>query len=112
METIEIQISAVLYEDGDFWIAQGIEYDITAQALSLPELPRRFAIKVAAEIAISLDLGRKPLEGIGDAPAKFWRMYEQAYVGLSMESPTLKIAGDGPVPRIIPRMKIGQLEAA
>jgi len=112
MEPIEIQISAILYEDGGHWIAQGLEYDITAQATSLTDLPQRFAMKVVAEVAISLDLERKPLEGLGEAPTMFWRMFEKASVDLSIDAPLLKIAGDGLTPRIVPRMKLGQLQAA
>ena len=112
-QPIEITISAILYQEGNSWIAQGLEYDITAQAPTLPALQDRFATKVAAEVAISLDLDRKPLEGIGRAPESFWRMFEKATMTVVPDkAPEIAISGNVAVPRIISRMKVGQLEAA
>lgn len=107
-----IDISVVLYQEDSHWIAQGLEYDITAQAPSLPELRERFAAKVAAEIAICMDLNRAPLAGIDPAPEKFRRMFDEAKMTVETESPPFAIQGGVPFPRIIPRMKVGQLEVA
>ncbi len=79
-----IEVRAVLYQEGDCWIAQGLEFDITAQAPSLPELHNRFAMKVASEVAISLDLKEQALEGIPSAPELFWRMLEEATMTVSL----------------------------
>lgn len=107
-----IDINVVLYQEGSHWIAQGLEYDITAQAPSLPELRERFAVKVAAEVAISVELKREPLEGIDPAPAHFWRMFDKARMTVETESPPFALQGGAACPRIVPRMKVGQLEAA
>lgn len=112
MEPVDINISVIMYQDGVFWIAQGLEYDITTQASSLPELRERFPMKVAAEVAISTDLGKRPLEGIGHAPAKFWRMFQDAQITLNAETPPVRIADAQLAPRIIPHMKVGTLAAA
>ncbi len=106
-----IDINVVLYQEDSHWIAQGLEYDITAQAPSLPELRERFARKVAAEVAISLELRLEPLGGIDPAPERFWRMFDEAKMSVAMESPPFAIPGGVDYPRIVPRMKVGQLEA-
>lgn len=106
MDTIDI--SAVLYQEGGFWIAQGLEYDVTAQASSLPDLHEKFAMKIATEISISLDLGREPLEGVAPAPKFFWQMFSDAKITVSAEAPPVRVEDGARVPRIIPRMKVGQ----
>lgn len=108
----KIEISVVLYQEGNCWIAQGLEYDITAQAFSLPELHQRFALKVAAEVVISIDLGKEPLQGLSPAPEVFWRMFEDAPMSVSAEPPPVRIEDGTIAPRIIPRMKIGSFAAA
>ena len=73
-------INAVAYKEGDAWIAQGIEYDIVAQADELIALPDAFERAVLENIRISEHLGRKPLEGIKSAPPRFLEMFESAKV--------------------------------
>ncbi len=108
MGQTRIEISAVLYQEDTCWIAQGLDYDITAQAPSLPDLYNRFAMKIVSEIVISLDLKKQPLEGIPRAPELFWRMFEEATMTVSVEPPSVRIVDSEVAPQIIPHMKIGQ----
>jgi len=109
----KIEISVILYQADSHWVAQGLEYDITAQAPTLPALKDRFETKVSAEVAISLDLNRRPLEGIGRAPERFWKMFDEATMTVvSDRAPRVEIAGNVPTPMLNHRMKIGQLKAA
>ena len=110
MPTIEIH--AVLYQEGSCWIAQGLEHDITAQADSLPDVHDAFTMKVLAEVGISLDLGKEPLEGIDPAPPHFWKMYKETPVKIDSETPPVKLSNQTLTPRIIPRMKVGLPQAA
>lgn len=110
MDTIEI--SAVLYQEGDCWIAQGLEFDITAQAPSLQEVHQKFVTKVMTEVVISLDLQKNPLEDIREAPIEFWRMYKDAEMTVTAERPPIRITDGASAPRINSTMKIGQLAAA
>jgi hypothetical protein len=97
----EIEISAVLYQEGAHWIAQGLEFDITAQADSLPDLKERFATKVAIEVAISLDMDKMPLEGIGRAPAQFWSMFDEAAItDVPAKTPQLETNGVTSLPKL------------
>ncbi|MCA3563255.1 MAG: hypothetical protein IOC90_15030 [Methylocystis sp.] len=73
-----IQVNAVAYEEGDTWIAQGIEYDIVASADDVRNLPDAFARAVIENICITEHLGRRPLQGIKPAPERFRDMYENA----------------------------------
>lgn len=108
-----IEISAVAYAEGDRWIVQGLEYDITAQADSLPDAHDAFTIKVLAEVGISLDLDREPLDGIEPAPTEFWTMFKDASMSVSAEMSPVRLANNKVTPKVtIPRMKVGQRLAA
>ena len=107
-----ISISVIAYQEGDCWIAQGLEFDVTAQASSPQTVFEAIAAKLAAEVAISIDLGEEPLQGIKPAPQEFWRMYEASRMSVDAEVPPVRISDGAPIPRIVPRMKLGQLEAA
>lgn len=80
-ETIEIGV--ILYPEGGFWIAQGLEFDITARGDTPTDASERFNAKVGAELVISLEVGdASPLAGVGRAPQKFWDMYDKAKMRL------------------------------
>ena len=79
MENV-ININAIAYKEGDAWIAQGIEYDIVAQASDVISLPDAFTQAVLENICITEQLGRKPLQGIKSAPKHFHEMFEAAKV--------------------------------
>jgi hypothetical protein len=110
MNPSPIEMSVVLYQDDDrCWVAQGLEHDITVVAPSLKELPDKFAMKVFAEVAISVELGLAPLEGIERAPQKFWQMYNKTDMAVNRELPPIKIEDYQMTPRFVPRMRVGEL---
>jgi hypothetical protein len=74
----EFQISAVAFKEGDAWVVQGIEHDIVAHAYDLTKLPQAFMQAVVENVCITKHLGRKPLEGIRAAPARYREMFEMA----------------------------------
>ena len=64
--------------DHNFWVAQGLEYDIVAQAPTKAELHRRFCQTVASHIIASVEKGEEPLASLkrlGEAPPEFWKAY-------------------------------------
>jgi hypothetical protein len=75
-----IIVNAVAFKDGETWVAQGIEYDIVAQADDVILLPDAFSRAVLENILIAEHLGRKPLEGIKAAPFRFHEMFETAKI--------------------------------
>lgn len=110
MDANYIEINTLVYQDEQScWVAQGLQYDITAVAPSIAELPDRFASKVFCEMAICADLGKKPLEGIKSAPQKFWKLYEQSQVKLDKEISPIRLEDHMLTPRIIPRMRLTEL---
>jgi hypothetical protein len=74
----KVKINAVVYKEGDLWIAQGIEYDIVARANYPDGVPAAFAKAVANTAQVSVELGGEPFAGISKAPARFQLMFDRA----------------------------------
>lgn len=73
------EVSAILFEEGDWWSAQCLEYDIAAQARTLSDLLYEVERVLVSHLCIAEELGRKPFEGLEPAPQKFWDMYQKAH---------------------------------
>ena len=59
------------------WVAQGLEVNIAAQGTS-PELAfRSFVRAYRAQVHIDRVNGREPLSSTGQAPRKYWEIFER-----------------------------------
>jgi hypothetical protein len=77
-------IRAVLCEEEPgAWSAQCLEYDIGTQAHSLFDVQDELLCAFVTHIAASIQLGREPFAGVGEAPKHYWALFEN---GLSVES--------------------------
>lgn len=74
----EISVSAVLFQEGDWWCAQCLEYDVATQAPSLSEIRAELERVLISHLAVAEDLKREPFFGLAPAPRRFWDMYEKA----------------------------------
>ena len=72
----ENKLRVVVFEDDGLFVAQGLEYDICAQAETLSELVARFEMTLDGESREVGGLGR-----LEPAPATFFRKWEQAAYG-------------------------------
>jgi hypothetical protein len=104
-DTVEIRV--VIYPEDGIWIAQGLEFDITARGGTPVEASERFNTKVGAEMVMSLELGDDaPLSGIGSAPAKFVEMYNNAKMRVVDEEVPLHVPDGSHSSRLRPHIKI------
>lgn len=78
----EIKISAVIFPEGDRFIAQGLEYDICAFGRTVTEAQNRFLRSVISNAMVSMELAKECLEGAPAAPQKYWDMFRSSDVGL------------------------------
>ena len=74
----EYRIRAVVFKEGEWWVAQCLEHDFAAVSKSLEELPGELQWAVTAQITISLERGIQPFHGYSPAPRRFWEMFERA----------------------------------
>jgi hypothetical protein len=104
-------IRAVLFEEGDSWSAQLLDYDIAAQAKTLLDLQDEIVRVLAVHVAASMQMDREPFAGIDAAPKRFWDLYES---GLRFESRPVpfKLEKGPPLPPISPELRIARSPAA
>jgi len=109
--TTAFDISVVLFEDGDWWCAQCLEYDISAQAKSLPELRYELERVLFSHVCAGVQEGREPFEGLGKAPKKFWQMYASADLRVEADDLVFSTPTPDAVPPVIAKMKVAELMA-
>jgi hypothetical protein len=68
-------IRAVIFQEGDLWVAQCLEYDIGAQAHDLETVQRRLGVAVEIERQTSMEVYGTEFDGIDRAPARFFEMW-------------------------------------
>lgn len=73
-----VDVHAIVFQEGDWWSAQCLEYDIAAQAHSLSELRHEIERVLTAHVVLAKRQDREPFAGMRRAPEKFWEMYERA----------------------------------
>jgi hypothetical protein len=93
MEKDQFPVSVVLYQEDGIWIAQGLQYDITARGADPVEASERFNQKIGAEFIMSMEIGEEPLSGVPRAPQEFWDMYEAAKMRGTVEATPIQIGG-------------------
>lgn len=76
MKEVE-QIRAILFRDGNHWVAQCLEYDIGAQASDLDDLHWRLRVAIKVELNLSLSRNGADFAGIPSAPRQFHEMWER-----------------------------------
>jgi hypothetical protein len=105
-------IRAVLIQEGDGrWSAQCLEYDIAAQAKTLPEVRYELGKALVGHFVVSTELKVDPFESLGSAPQCFWEMFESAKERLVGERISFRVVGQG-VPVIEPELRVAVLQAA
>lgn len=66
--TVHSRLRIVLFREGRFWIAQGLEHDIGVQAEDLKD--------VMVRLALALELAEPTLLGLPPAPAYFQDLWK------------------------------------
>lgn len=70
-------IRVVIFQDGDIWRAQCLEYDIGTHAQTIDELKPLLKTLVEIEARISKERNGAPFAGIARAPGIFWLMHRR-----------------------------------
>jgi hypothetical protein len=100
MSDDQFPVSVVIYQEDGVWIAQGLQYDITARGADPIDASERFNQKIGAEFIMSMEIKEPPLSGVPRAPKEFWDMYETAKMrGFTVETTPIR-TNDGPTPNI------------
>jgi hypothetical protein len=68
-------LNVLFFKEEGFWVAQCLQFDVTAQGETLPEARKSFERVLVAQILSDLQEKRQPLSSVPSAPAKFWQWY-------------------------------------
>lgn len=77
MKTQTDTIRVIVFKEDGQWVAQCLEFDISAQADDLDTLSERLVVTLKAEIRESLERHGKPFAGIDPAPKRFHMMWDR-----------------------------------
>lgn len=78
----ETHIRAIVFKDGDMYVAQCLEYDIAAQAKDINALIARLDLTIEAEFAACHDADLEPREAISPAPNYYHDLWTKRSVTL------------------------------
>jgi hypothetical protein len=71
-------LNVLFFKEEGFWVAQCLEFDVTAQGRTIPEARMSFERVLVAQVLCDLKEKRAPLSLIPSAPSHFWRKYRKA----------------------------------
>ncbi len=74
------KVSAVIFREGDYWVAQVLEYDLATQARSLKDLQYGLQRTLIGHVVASTEADQVPFERLAPAPKRDWEMFATAYV--------------------------------
>lgn len=69
------EIRFVVFREGDQWVAQGLEFDIGAQARTLQEIRCRIPVLLQCELEESIARYGTPFSGLDVAPRYFYKAW-------------------------------------
>ena len=76
----EFQLRVVLFwGECGHWVAQGLEFDISAQGKTIPEAMDAFVDTVAGQLMFDAERGVEPFEGFEVAPQEFQRKWDEGF---------------------------------
>jgi hypothetical protein len=81
-------IKVVAFKEGDWWVAQCLDYDIATQARTLPDLVGEVERILMAHWAVGAQEGVEPFANLPRAPRRFWELYEAARLKIEPVAPS------------------------
>jgi predicted RNase H-like HicB family nuclease len=105
-------ISVLLLQEGQWWSAQCLEYDIAAQAKTLPELRNELERVLLLHIVLALEEEKKPFSELRPAPKKYWDMFGAAKLRVEADELPFRLPDSLGFPPILPRLRIAEEQSA
>lgn len=110
-ETSPMTISVILLQEGEWWSAQCLEFDIAAQAKTLPELRNELKRVLLFYIASAREERRQPFESFQKAPQAYWDMFAAAKLRLDADELPFHFPEALAVPPVLPRLRVAETQA-
>jgi hypothetical protein len=71
-------IRVLLFQEGDFWVAQCLEHDIATQSRTRKGVWDALIRTLKAQVSLDVERGRTPLESIPPAPDWYFEAFKVA----------------------------------
>lgn len=84
------QLSLLIFKEDDWWVAQCLEYDIAAQARTLPDVQYEIQRVLVGRIAMAKKLEIDPFEDLSPAPEVYSKMSENTDRAFKIEMKPVK----------------------
>ena len=84
--TGKLRLDVLAMKEGEWWVAQCLQYDLTAQAKTLPELRYAFEYALVGHIITSLENNLEPFDSLPAAPKEYWDAWQKA-LPVDIEAP-------------------------
>lgn len=78
MKKLNFSVSVLILREENRWVAQCLEYDIAAQADTIPGVKQAFSKAFVSQVAVNIRHGKKPLQDVPKAPQFYWQQFKNA----------------------------------
>ncbi|HXM94159.1 MAG TPA: hypothetical protein VOA64_07890 [Candidatus Dormibacteraeota bacterium] len=75
---VNLNLTILFLQDHEYWVAQCLEYDVTAQGKSIEEAKLAFERTFVGQVLLDASQGKEPLAGIGQAPREYFEQFKKA----------------------------------
>jgi len=72
-----VELNVLIVRRNDAWVAQCLQYDIAAQAKTIPEVKYEFMRMINVQTIAALENHLDPLNGLPPAPDFYWEQYKK-----------------------------------
>jgi len=96
MRSQPLFIRVLVMRQGPEWLAQGLEYDLSAQGANQKQAIAAFLAVLRGHLTLDKKHGRRPLEGVHSAPERFVEAFEKLQQNAEPTVQHLDQAGDIP----------------
>jgi hypothetical protein len=83
----DFSLNAVVYKEGDWWVAQCVDHDIATQARTVDQLYGEYERLIVGHIVASLAAGTRPFADTPAPPPHFRSMFASAKVVVMRPEP-------------------------
>lgn len=84
------QLDLLIFKEADWWVAQCLNYDIAAQARTIPDVQYEIQRMLVGRIVMAEKLGIDPFEGVSPAPNMYFEMLKDANRTFELELKPVK----------------------
>jgi len=100
-------IELILFEDDpECWEGQRLQFDIGAQAKSLPDLIYQLERAIIGHITISMDNDVEPFSERQEAPENYWEMFSEARLTVSVNLSEWEVPKAAVLPYVCMRVSV------